>query len=321
MKSADNPNIHTLALAMIVKDEEDNIQNAIISAKEFVDEIIVVDTGSQDNTCKIAEKNGATVYSFAWIDSFSEARNYALSKVNSDWVLILDADEVINKFDKELLFSLNKKYAGINLEISNEIDKGKNNISHRYTRVFRNSPIIRFTGRVHEQIRSSIEDAGFLIYNSDFSIFHKGYSELDISKMQRNLKLLKLDLKDTPQDDFIKYHLGQTYFGLRKLEEAKKIFLQILNSANLTKEQNEYTTIRLTQIAIENDEIELIKKYCNISFQYIDFEGFRLFILSSLALQEGDFARAKELVFDECVAKSSFVDKVLMDKMKSIFGD
>ena len=93
MISVNNPNTKILALAMIVKDEEDNIQNAILSAKEFVDEIIVVDTGSKDNTCKIAEKNGATVYSFTWTDNFSEARNYALSKVKSDWIIVLDADE------------------------------------------------------------------------------------------------------------------------------------------------------------------------------------------------------------------------------------
>jgi len=93
----------TLSLCMIVKNEEQNIRRALESIKPVVDEMIVVDTGSTDRTKKIAEEMGAKVYDFAWTDSFADARNFAISKATSDWILILDADEVISPLDHEEL--------------------------------------------------------------------------------------------------------------------------------------------------------------------------------------------------------------------------
>jgi glycosyltransferase involved in cell wall biosynthesis/thioredoxin-like negative regulator of GroEL len=96
----------TLSLCMIVRDEENNIQRALASIRPVVDEMIVVDTGSTDRTKDIANELGAKVYDFAWTDSFADARNFALSKATSDWILILDADEVISPSDHEELRKL-----------------------------------------------------------------------------------------------------------------------------------------------------------------------------------------------------------------------
>ncbi len=72
-----------------------------MSVKPLVDEMIVVDTGSTDRTKKIARAFGAKVYDFAWTDSFSDARNFSLSKASGEWILVLDADEVISPSDYE----------------------------------------------------------------------------------------------------------------------------------------------------------------------------------------------------------------------------
>jgi glycosyltransferase involved in cell wall biosynthesis len=84
---------------MIVKDEEETIARALMSVKPVVSEMIVIDTGSTDRTKDIAEKLGAKVYDFQWTDSFSDARNFSLSKATGDWILVLDADEVISTRD------------------------------------------------------------------------------------------------------------------------------------------------------------------------------------------------------------------------------
>ena len=84
---------------MIVKNEEKNIIRALQGVKPLVDEMIVVDTGSTDRTKKIAKVFGAKVYDFQWTDSFSDARNFSLSKATGDWILVLDADEVISERD------------------------------------------------------------------------------------------------------------------------------------------------------------------------------------------------------------------------------
>ena len=82
-----------ISLCMIVKDEEQHLENCLNSIKELADEIIIVDTGSKDKTKEIAGKFTNKVYDFKWNDDFSEARNFSLSKATKDWILVLDADE------------------------------------------------------------------------------------------------------------------------------------------------------------------------------------------------------------------------------------
>ncbi|WP_337872164.1 glycosyltransferase family 2 protein, partial [Ignavibacterium sp.] len=81
-----------ITLSMIVKNEERYLEDCLNSVKNVFDEIIIVDTGSTDNTLKIAEKFNAKVFHFDWINDFSAARNFALSKSTGEWILYLDAD-------------------------------------------------------------------------------------------------------------------------------------------------------------------------------------------------------------------------------------
>jgi tetratricopeptide (TPR) repeat protein len=95
-----------LSLCMIVKDEEENIERSLMSVKPLVDEMIVIDTGSTDRTKDIARSLGAKVYDFQWTESFSDARNFSISKAAGKWILVLDADEVISPRDHERLRGL-----------------------------------------------------------------------------------------------------------------------------------------------------------------------------------------------------------------------
>ena len=87
--------IMTLGLCMIVKNESEVLERVLENAKIFADEIVIVDTGSNDNTVEIAKKFTDKVYSYEWNDDFSAARNYALSKVISDYWMWLDADDIV----------------------------------------------------------------------------------------------------------------------------------------------------------------------------------------------------------------------------------
>jgi glycosyltransferase involved in cell wall biosynthesis len=82
-----------ISLCMIVKDEAQRLPRCLASAKPYVDETVVVDTGSQDETISIAKEYGAKVSSFQWCDDFAAARNYSLSLATGQWILLLDADE------------------------------------------------------------------------------------------------------------------------------------------------------------------------------------------------------------------------------------
>ena len=95
---------------MIVKNEEPNLAKCLMSVKPVVDEIIVVDTGSTDKTKAIASALGAKVFDFSWTNDFSKARNYSLSKASGDWILVLDADEIVSPLDHDKLKKLIKNH-------------------------------------------------------------------------------------------------------------------------------------------------------------------------------------------------------------------
>src|SRR5271166_6422288 len=96
----------TLSLAMIVRNEGATIERALNCAKLFSDEMVVVDTGSTDDTVAKAKAMGAIVHHFAWIDDFAAARNFAFSKCAKDWVIWLDGDDVISPDNQERILEL-----------------------------------------------------------------------------------------------------------------------------------------------------------------------------------------------------------------------
>lgn len=96
----------SLSLAMIVKNEDQVLGRILSQAKPVCDEIIIVDTGSTDNTVQLAESFGAKVFHFEWIDDFAAARNQAFSHCGGDWILWLDADDVITESNQQKLLAL-----------------------------------------------------------------------------------------------------------------------------------------------------------------------------------------------------------------------
>ncbi len=216
-----------VSACMIVKNESRNIQRCINSYKEIVDEIIVVDTGSTDNTVEIAESLGAKVFFRAWDDDFSAAKNYALEHTTGNWVITLDADEYFEDGSasklKEAILRINK-----NSDID-AIQCRLYNIETKYNRligsmpairVIRNKPDIRFVGKIHEAPKRSGE---FLKneYVKGVKIYHTGYSlEVVQSKRNRNLEMLKAEEKTGKADSFIYYYLTETCVHLKKYKEA-----------------------------------------------------------------------------------------------------
>ena len=116
----------TVSLCMIVKNEEQSLARCLSSVKNLVDEMIVVDTGSTDKTKEVAEVFGAKVFEFSWTESFSDARNFSLSKADGDWILVLDGDEVISLSDheglKKIIASSRKKKKAYSFTTRNYVE-------------------------------------------------------------------------------------------------------------------------------------------------------------------------------------------------------
>jgi Glycosyltransferases involved in cell wall biogenesis len=143
---------------MIVKNEERFLPLCLDSVKDYVDEMIIVDTGSSDGTVEIAKSYNAKVYHHPWENSFSKARNYSLKYATSEWILILDADEEIDKIDAPRLKEVLKddRTNVILLPVFSKSYKGKNLGVGNSERIFRNHLDFRYEGIVHNILKCSV---------------------------------------------------------------------------------------------------------------------------------------------------------------------
>ena len=149
-----------LSLCMIVKDEEEMLPRCLAAVAPAVDEIVIVDTGSKDRTIEIAREYNATVIEKEWTGSFSDARNVSFEAATGDWIIYLDADEVLVADDVERLKKLTGRtwreaFYLVETSYTGELGDG-DAITNNALRVFRNRPHYRFEGRLHEQIAHNL---------------------------------------------------------------------------------------------------------------------------------------------------------------------
>ena len=223
-----------ISVAMIVKDEEKVLEKSLKAISEFGFDIIVVDTGSKDNTKNIALKYTNKVYDYVWNNDFSDARNYSISKASNDMVLILDADEVVESIDIKELYSLiekNKDKVG-RIKIINQytVDGNKHKFNQVANRFF-NKNIYKYKGKIHEQV-ISISKKEYDTYNIPILVLHNGYENDEINrkdKVNRNINLLKEMLKENKEDPYVFYQLGKSYFMNKDYKNAVLYFEKALD--------------------------------------------------------------------------------------------
>lgn len=222
-----------ISQCMIVKNEEKYIERALSWGMGIVSEQIVVDTGSTDRTVEIARQMGAKVYNFTWIDDFSAAKNYAISKASHEWIAFLDADEYMTEEDAGKVMSClekiqNSAYDGIMSAWIHMTGEGQILGVDTQIRIFRNIPTLRYRRRIHEYLTFSgnlheknIDMAG------EISIYHTGYGEKEIQerkKSERNIKLIEKELKDNPQDFEMWGYLGNEYDNADEWEKTEQAY-------------------------------------------------------------------------------------------------
>jgi hypothetical protein len=207
----------TLSVCILAKNEEEIISNAIKSVQSFADEILILDTGSEDKTIKISKDLGCQVFSYEWENDFSKARNKLISLAKSDWILMLDSDEVINyessKLIKILLSTLDNKKTYSN-KIINFMDSDNNinnSLIHYMPRLIPNNNKFEYTGKIHETIKSKDNNDNFLVNIQEIEIYHYGYKKSKIkekNKLIRNKEILETSILENNSDISSLYHLA-----------------------------------------------------------------------------------------------------------------
>jgi tetratricopeptide (TPR) repeat protein len=238
----------TLSLCMIVRDEEEMLPRCLAAAAPAVDEIVIVDTGSSDRTVEIARSFGAHVIEREWTGSFAEARNVSFDAAKGDWLMYLDADEVLVQDDAPMLRALTGRtwreaFYLSETNYTGELGDGTA-VTHNALRIFRNRPEYRFEGRLHEQIANRLP--GYLperLEATGVRVEHYGYLGVvrdSREKSRRNIELLRLQLSEGGSSPFLHYNLGSEYAAAGDNTAALQEFERSWSMMNDHAERDSY---------------------------------------------------------------------------------
>lgn len=216
-----------ISLCMIVKNEENVIGRCLESVKDIADEIIIVDTGSTDRTKEIVSQYTDKIFDFEWVDDFSKARNFSFSKATKDYILWLDADDVILEEDYNKLIELKKNLDGsvdiYMMKYNYILDKNGNpTLVQNRERLFKREKNYQWTSPIHEVIipKGKVEDV-------DITITHK---KEEIKDLNRNIRIFESMIKNNQElDNRQEYSYAKELFCLQRYEEAKNAYQQFIS--------------------------------------------------------------------------------------------
>jgi predicted Zn-dependent protease len=233
--ASDRPKV---SLCMIVRDEARQLADCLEPVARLFDDVVIVDTGSRDETPQIAARYARCVVPFTWCDDFAAARNESLRHARGEWIFWLDADdrlapEHVAKLT-QLLRRLEDRPRAYLMETvcpARFACEGVQLLTH--VRLFRRHPELRWRGRVHEQLRPPLESLGYELVPSDVQIEHVGYRDAAARqrKLLRDLRLLRMDYAVDPHDVSTRLHLGMTCFQLGRFAEAQQQLRGVLQQA------------------------------------------------------------------------------------------
>ena len=260
---------NSLSLCMIVKNEERYLAACLKSVRDVVDEMIIVDTGSTDKTREIARVFGAKIFEFPWTGDFAVARNYSLTHAEGDWILVLDADEVISPLDHaELKTLLNRRspapaaYSIITRNYTTNVsiigwtaNDGKYPEETRLgwmisgkVRLFPRRSDISFRNAVHELVEKSLEEAKIPVFNCGIIVHHFGKldTDKDTQKGEDYYLLGKMKYESDPNNAKYVSELAKQALVLNRIEEAVDLWLKLLSLIENNPQSPGYREILLS---------------------------------------------------------------------------
>lgn len=288
-----------LSICMMVKNEEKNLIRCLDSLKPLManvkSELIIVDTGSTDNTVNNARSYSDKVYFHPWNNDFSEMRNITISYAKGEWILIIDADEELDDSDEITMFfkqpKLMRKYNTCLLKVANFTNPSitiNESVTYFSPRLFRNDGFFHYEGKVHNQAKWR---GNVLSLNS--ALWHYGYDHNDEELMQRKFErtsqLLKEELIKNPDNIYYRYQLSVSYGMHNNFEEAlveiRKAYTVLIEKQDFKNSVYVYGTY--AKYAFESKKFEETEKIClegiKLEPDYLDL----YFILAHLYKLQG----------------------------------
>lgn len=218
-----------ISVCIITKNEAHYLRECLSCLKKYPFEIVVTDTGSEDDSVSVAKEYTDKVFFYEWCNDFSAARNYCVAQATNDTVMIVDTDEFVQDFDWDnfcKIIEMNHDKVGrINLNNIYRRNGILNSTNEKLSRIF-DRRLYTYTGSIHEQITPIGDKDIFETYDAGITFKHVGYDgdpENIKKKTERNIMLLKSEL-EKKGDAYILYQLGKSYYMAGDYSEAEKYF-------------------------------------------------------------------------------------------------
>lgn len=308
-----------ISLCMIVKNEEQVIARCLSSVQHLVDEIIIVDTGSTDNTKQIASQFTNHVYDFEWNSNFAEARNKSIRHATGRWILVLDADEYLetNSTDSKQLRDYLSTHntpqpKAYNVRILNFTDSGYDETKFMESsnpRIFNNFRQISYTQPIHEQLTSSLGKIRF--EKIPFTVYHSGYTHSIVqqkNKSQRNMSILQTMQQGKEEDPYFQFILGNEYMNMEQPEKALAAYTLSLDKSTSNDAWYHHLLDRLITVELQQEYYLAAYRHIEIGInckpKQTDYYCLKGILLDSL----GFFKKATS-EFERCIQLADLADK------------
>lgn len=231
-----------ISVCIITKNESGKLEKCLRALHPCGFEIVVVDTGSTDDTKRMAAKYTECIYDFAWCDDFSAAKNYAISRAAYDMVLVIDSDEYLHSFAQGQMEELGRQIqahphqVGRIRRVNMLTRDGERQYKREWINRLFNRRHFHYEGRIHEQVvpgsvfddrDKSVEPSAYQTYQTGLVIDHDGYEgdeKTRRAKAKRNIRLLQQEFEENPKDTYVIYQLGKSYYMAGDYPQAIRYF-------------------------------------------------------------------------------------------------
>jgi glycosyltransferase involved in cell wall biosynthesis len=319
---------------MIVRDEEAMLPDCLASVRGEVDEIIVVDTGSQDATVQVAKQAGARVLHFPWVNDFAAARNHGIERATGEWVLVLDADERLVPGKVSGLRAAVSRAAFdcglIRLHEASTVDAQMSDVLSGAARIsepqllprlLRRTDGLAFVRPIHENVAPWLRRRGMKVAGVDADVVHLGAAATVVEsrdKSARNIRMLEGRLEKEPDDVEVYGYLAHEYLRAQRVDDARRTIERgwalVLVSADATAIHRLATARALVLIGIGRYEEarETVRVARRIEGDSPDLAFFMAYAAESEAMHEREPARSARLIeagegYRACLAFRSHV--------------
>ena len=275
----------SLSVTLIVKNEQDNLSR-LLPMLNFADEIVVVDTGSTDNTVEVAKKYTDRVYGFTWQNDFSKARNYAISKANCKYIMWLDADDVLPPHTQKMLMGWKNSQDNVGVYFMKYRMEGEFPFWFWRERIVRRSSKCRFKGFIHE----AITPFGVIKY-LDCEVVHKPSA----SHEQRNLLIYQNAIAEGRRFSLRdKFYYARTLIECGQMEKALPLLKTFASNRRAYVVDRVDAYKLLANFALSQGDVDGALKYLSKSVRLLPPSGETCCIFGNCYFQMRNYKHAAQ---------------------------